>query len=103
MQRLLSLPQDSLLFVGHDYPPGSARAPIASATVRDHQAVWQSKDEDSFVQWRQDRDATLGSPRLLHPSLQVNILGGRLPPKDERGRIWFKTPVRAPQWLSEDQ
>ncbi|KAI0812724.1 Metallo-hydrolase/oxidoreductase [Irpex lacteus] len=92
MQRLLSLPQDSLLFVGHDYPP-----------VRDHQAVWQSKDEASFVQWRQNRDATLGSPRLLHPSLQVNILGGRLPPKDERGRIWFKTPVRAPRWLSEDQ
>ena len=102
MKRLLSLPSDTLLFVGHDYPPNNAREPVAGTAVREHQAVLNGKDEQSFVQWRKNRDATLGSPRLLHPSLQVNILGGRLPPKDDRGRRWLKTPVRAPRWPAED-
>lgn len=94
MQRLLSFPHESLLFVGHDYPPGE-RAPTTGATVAEHHKHWEDKlkDETGFVQWRRNRDATLGAPRLLHPSLQVNIRGGRLPPKDEKGRLWFKTPV----------
>jgi hypothetical protein len=101
MQRLLALPHDSLLFVGHDYPPG-ARLPTTSMAVRDYHTVWKDTDEASFVQWREARNATLGAPRLLHPSLQVNILGGHLPPKDEHGRLWFKTPVRIPQRFAED-
>lgn len=94
MQRLLSFPQDSLLFVGHDYPPVPGRAATTAATVAEHRKVWEAKDEESFVSWRRQRDMTLGAPRLLHPSLQVNIRGGRLPPKDEKGRVWFKTPIR---------
>ncbi|KAI0088029.1 Metallo-hydrolase/oxidoreductase [Irpex rosettiformis] len=103
MQRLLSLPEDSLLFVGHDYPPNDTRTPLTSVAVREHQAVWKGKDEVSFVEWRQSRDATLGAPRLLHSSLQVNILGGRLPPQDQNGRRWLKTPVRgAPECLTKE-
>ncbi|EKM54268.1 uncharacterized protein PHACADRAFT_258008 [Phanerochaete carnosa HHB-10118-sp] len=94
MQRLISFPQDALLFVGHDYPPPPGRAPTTGATVAEHRKRWETKDEDDFVAWRRQRDATLSAPRLLHPSLQVNIRGGRLPPKDEKGRMWFKTPVR---------
>lgn len=55
-------------------------------------------DESSFVAWRERRDATLGAPRLLHPALQVNIRAGKLPPKDAKGRTWFRTPVRGVQW-----
>ena len=98
MQRLLSFPEDSLLFVGHDYPPGNAREPAPNATVGEHRDAWSKKDEMGFVEWRQKRDATLGAPRLLHPSLQVNIRGGRMPPKDEQGRVWFRTPVRGAEW-----
>ncbi|KAI0341914.1 Metallo-hydrolase/oxidoreductase [Trametopsis cervina] len=101
MQRLLSLPPTSLLFVGHDYPPSNRLTPTTSATIEAHRAAWAGKDEATFVQWRKERDATLGSPRLLHPSLQVNILGGRLPPLDEQGRRWFKTPIRTPKELND--
>lgn len=99
MQRLIAFPQDALLFVGHDYPPG-ARGPTTAATVGEHRQMWADKlkDENGWIAWRRGRDATLGAPRLLHPSLQVNIRGGRLPPPDERGRMWFKTPVRVKEW-----
>lgn len=101
MQRLLAFPHSSLLFVGHDYPPSGAspaRGPVPGATIAEHRDVWGQKDEASFVEWRQKRDATLGAPRLLHPALQVNIRAGKLPPKDALGRRWFKTPVRGVDW-----
>ena len=100
MQRLLALPEDSLLFVGHDYPPQGARAPTTAATVAVHRKIWEDKlkDEAGWIEWRRQRDSTLGAPRLLHPSLQVNIRGGRLPPEDDKGRMWFKTPVKANGW-----
>lgn len=98
MQRLLSYPQDALLFVGHDYPPADTRVPEPSATVGAHQDAWRTQNESSFVAWRERRDATLGAPRLLHPALQVNIRAGKLPPKDAKGRTWFRTPVRGVQW-----
>ena len=98
MQRLLAYPQNALLFVGHDYPPANARTPEPSATVGAHRDAWSKKDETTFVEWREQRDATLGAPRLLHPSLQVNIRAGKLPPRDEKGRAWFRTPVRGVQW-----
>ena len=96
MQRLISLAEDALLFVGHDYPPGTRGSPTTAATVGEHRKAWEEKlrDPNGFIEWRRQRDSTLGAPRLLHPSLQVNIRGGRLPPKDEKGRVWFKTPVR---------
>ena len=100
MQRLLAFSEDTLLFVGHDYPPGG-RAPTTGIPISEHRKVWEKKDEAEFIQWRRSRDSQLGSPRLLHPSLQVNIRAGRLPPKDEQGRMWFKTPVRAPRWPAE--
>ena len=98
VQRLLSFPTDALLFVGHDYPPNASRSPAPDATIGEHRDAWSKKDEMSFIEWRQQRDATLGAPRLLHPSLQVNIRAGKLPPKDANGRRWFKTPVRGGEW-----
>lgn len=101
MKRLLSLPDDYRLFVGHDYP--ADRDPTCSATVQEQRQrnkhVTISTTEVEFAKWREARDAVLGAPRLLHPSLQVNIRGGRLPPADANGRIWFRTPVLKPDGL----
>lgn len=99
MKRLLSLPEDYRLFVGHDYPSG--RDQTCSATVHEQRLrnkhVTVGTAEAEFTEWRKARDSVLGAPRLLHPSLQVNIRGGRLPPPDSDGRVWFKTPIMRPE------
>ncbi|RDX55184.1 Metallo-hydrolase/oxidoreductase [Lentinus brumalis] len=96
MQRLLSLPGDYRLYVGHDYPQN--RDQTCFSTVAEQRAknrhVKEGTDATTFIQWRKDRDAVLGAPRLLHPSLQVNIRAGRLPPPDEHGRVFLRTPVK---------
>jgi hypothetical protein len=51
--------------------------------------------EDAFVAMREARDATLGMPRLILPSLQVNMRAGGLPPPDANGRVFFKLPINA--------
>jgi len=98
VQRLLSYPEDTLLFVGHDYPPATRADPAPSVPVSEHRNSWCHKDESAFIEWRTQRDSTLGAPRLLHPSLQVNIRAGKLPPKDEKGRGWFKVPIKGLQY-----
>ncbi|OBZ68276.1 Glyoxylase B2 [Grifola frondosa] len=96
MQRLLSFPEDHRLFVGHDYPED--RSPSCSATVAEQRAsnkhMKDGTEETSFTQWRHDRDAVLGAPRLLHPALQVNVRAGKLPPRDAQGRLFLMTPVK---------
>ncbi|KAF7315705.1 Lactamase-B domain-containing protein [Mycena indigotica] len=97
MQRLMNLPATFRLFVGHDYPVD--RAELCVSTVAQqrasnkHAKVGVSQEE--FVQLRAERDAILGAPRLLHPSLQTNILGGRFP-RDENGKPSFKLPISTP-------
>ncbi|RDB16734.1 Beta-lactamase hydrolase-like protein [Hypsizygus marmoreus] len=89
MQRLLSLPGDYKIFVGHDYPP-EGREPVCVATVEEQKTMNKHGkmdiDESSFIKLREERDATLGAPRLLHPSLQVNIRAGKVPPLDADGQ-----------------
>jgi len=97
MQRLLSLPEDYRLFVGHDYPKD--RDQTCCSTVAEQRTrnahVKLGTEETAFIEWRKNRDAVLGAPRLLHPSLQVNIRAGKLPPKDEKGRLFFRIPVKS--------
>ncbi|EEB86792.1 hypothetical protein MPER_16118, partial [Moniliophthora perniciosa FA553] len=92
--RLLSLPDDYRIFVGHDYP--SNREEDCVATVRQHKELNKhckiGTTEQQFTEFRETRDSVLGAPRLLHPSLQVNIRAGRLPPADSAGRILMKIP-----------
>lgn len=96
MQRLLSYPPHFRLFAGHDYPSG--RDQNCSATVAEQREknihCKVGIPSDAFIDWRKVRDAQLGAPRLLHPSLQVNIRAGKLPPADEKGRVLLKTPVK---------
>ena len=96
IRRLLDLPAETRLFTGHDYPPGG-RAPAWESTVaRQRQAnihIHDGVSETDFVAMRQKRDAGLDKPRLILPSVQVNIRAGRLPPPEPNGVSYLKLPV----------
>jgi glyoxylase-like metal-dependent hydrolase (beta-lactamase superfamily II) len=96
IQRLLALPADTRLFMCHDYPV-TDRAPLAVCTVGDQRRanihVHEGVSEGGFVAMRQARDATLAMPRLILPSIQVNVRAGHLPPPEADGRRYLKLPV----------
>ena len=97
IHRILSLPPETRVFVGHDYLPAGRDKPAWETTVAEqHTAnvhVHDGVDEAAFVAMREARDATLGAPRLILPSLQVNIRGGALPPAEDDGQVYLKIPV----------
>lgn len=96
IHRILSLPPETRLFVGHDYAP-NGRAPLCEATVAEHRAanVHFASDptEEAFREIRDARDATLPLPRLMLAALQVNIRGGRVPEPEANGRSYLKIPL----------
>ncbi|MDP3738181.1 MAG: MBL fold metallo-hydrolase [Hyphomonadaceae bacterium] len=99
IRRILDLPAETRIFVGHDYlPPGRDR-PLWETAVREQREgnihVHDGVGEDVFVALRKTRDKTLAAPKLILPSLQVNIRGGALPKPEADGRIYLKTPVNA--------
>ena len=98
IQRLLALPGDTRMFVAHDYPP-AGRGPSSETTVAAQRAdnihVGGNASEASFVALRTARDATLGAPQLLLPSLQVNLRGGKLPAADANGTRYLRLPMDA--------
>ena len=98
MRRILALPGEMRLFMCHDYGP-NGRDIKWETTVADERAhnihVRDGISEAEFVALRQARDKTLTMPKLIIPSLQVNIRGGELPPKDPDGRTFLKVPVNA--------
>lgn len=98
IQRLLALPAETRLFMCHDYPQ-TDRAPVAACTVGEQRAanihVHEGVVEGDFVALRQARDATLGMPRLILPSIQVNVRAGHLPPPEADGRRYLKLPIDA--------
>jgi glyoxylase-like metal-dependent hydrolase (beta-lactamase superfamily II) len=103
IQRILSLPDETRLFTGHDYQPGG-RPPAWESTVAQQKAAnvhVKGQDEASFVKLRTDRDRTLPMPKLILSALQVNIAGGRLPVPENNERRYLKIPVDAldnPVW-----
>jgi glyoxylase-like metal-dependent hydrolase (beta-lactamase superfamily II) len=94
--KVLSLPSELRLFMCHDYGP-NGRDIRWETTVADERAhnihVRDGVSEDEYVAMREARDRTLGMPRLIVPSLQVNIRAGHLPEPDESGRRFLKVPV----------
>ncbi len=98
LMAILALPDDTRLFVGHDYPPvGDRTDPAWEATVAEHRAhnthIGGGISEADYRKLRDTRDATLSLPdRMLH-ALQVNLRGGRLPPAEADGRAYFKIPA----------
>lgn len=96
VQRLFALPV-TRMFLCHDYPP-AGQPPRAEVTVEEQREtnihVRDGIDEEVFVAMRKHRDAGLAVPRLLWPSLQANIRGGRLPEPESNGQRYFRLPVR---------
>jgi glyoxylase-like metal-dependent hydrolase (beta-lactamase superfamily II) len=93
---LETLPAETRLFMCHDYGPNGReiRWETSVGEERMHNIhVRDGTSEDTFVQMRETRDKTLSMPRLIVPSLQVNIRAGRLPEPDESGKTFLKVPV----------
>jgi glyoxylase-like metal-dependent hydrolase (beta-lactamase superfamily II) len=97
IQRILSLPDATRLFTGHDYQPGGRAVAWESSVAQQKagNAHVRGQDEAGFVRLRTERDRTLPMPKLILPSLQVNIAGGRLPMPESNGRRYLKIPLNA--------
>ena len=93
---VLSLPPETRLFMCHDYGPGG-RDIQWETTVAEERAhnihVRDGVTEDEFVKMRKARDETLALPKLIIPSIQVNIRGGNLPEPDASGKRQLKVPI----------
>ena len=97
IQKVLALPDQTRLFLCHDYKaPGrdtfqheTSVAEQRSKNVHVHEGI----SEEEFVKMRTERDATLGMPRLIIPSVQVNMRAGALPPAEENGTVYLKVPI----------
>jgi len=99
IRKILALPPETRIFVGHDYLPKDRDTYVWQTTVADERArnvhVHDGISEDEFVAMREARDRTLAAPRLILPSLQVNIRAGALPPAEKDGKVYLKLPVNA--------
>jgi glyoxylase-like metal-dependent hydrolase (beta-lactamase superfamily II) len=98
IRRLLRLPAQTRIFVCHDYPPQGREAQwetTVAAQLQDNIHVREGISEDQFVAMRTARDATLGMPTLILPSIQVNMRAGRLPPTEDNGVAYLRIPLNA--------
>lgn len=95
IQSLYDLPGDTRLFLCHDYPK-QGQQPVRDITVEESLCcnvhISESTSKASYVEMRERRDKQLGLPRLILPSLQVNILGGDLPEADSNGVVYLRIP-----------
>lgn len=96
IQAILNLPDETRVFVGHDYAP-NGREPACEATVAEHKRrnihVGGGTNERKYRRLRDARDKTLALPKLMLSALQVNIRGGRLPSNEKNGRSYLKVPL----------
>jgi glyoxylase-like metal-dependent hydrolase (beta-lactamase superfamily II) len=97
IQKILALPDETRIFVCHDYAP-NGREFLWETTVRAQRAnnihVGNNASEDSFVETREKRDASLAMPRLIMPSIQVNMRAGNMPDAEENGATYLKVPIQ---------
>jgi glyoxylase-like metal-dependent hydrolase (beta-lactamase superfamily II) len=97
VQRILALPDATRIFVGHDYKAPGREVYAWESTVGDQKArnvhVGAGKSRADFVALRTARDATLAMPRLIIPSLQINMRAGHMPEAEENGVSYLKVPL----------
>ena len=97
IQKILSLPSKTRLFLCHDYKaPGREEfcwETTVSAQKLENVHVGGGKSESEFVKFRTERDKKLGMPKLILPSIQVNMRAGHLPPKEDDGEHYLKIPI----------
>lgn len=96
-EKLYQLPDDTEVYVGHDYMPNDRELRFKT-TIKEEKnnniQLRQETSQDSFVAMRRNRDKILDAPRLLFPSVQVNINAGELPPPENNGTVYLKTPIK---------
>lgn len=99
LRRILELPADTRLFMCHDYLPESREHFVWETTVADQRAhnvhAHDGITEDEFVAMREKRDAGLDMPKLILPSIQVNMRAGHLPEPEDNGVRYLKIPLNA--------
>lgn len=97
IQKILTLPEETRIFVGHDYKAPGREDYAWETTVGEQKAknvhVGADTDQEAFVKMRDARDAALAMPKLIIPSLQVNMRAGQMPEPDEQGDVFLKVPV----------
>ncbi len=95
-ETLYRLPEQTRVFVGHDYRPGGREVRFESTIgieKRENVQLPASRSESEFVEFRNRRDSTLNPPRLIYQSIQINAFGGRLPEPEENGQRYLKIPL----------
>jgi len=98
IQKILSYQDDTLIFVCHDYPPSSRKVEWVTTVGEQKKKnihVKTSIGEDEFVKVREARDKTLNMPKLIIPSIQVNMRAGNLPPAEDSGDVFIKVPINS--------
>lgn len=97
IQKILSLPDETRLFLCHDYKAPGRNEFCWQTTVAEQKAqnihVGGGKTEEEFVSFRTERDAQLGMPKLIIPSIQVNMRAGQMPPAEDDGGVYLKVPI----------
>ena len=97
VQRILALPDETRVFVCHDYKAPGRETFAWESTVGDQKRrnvhIGAGRSMDDFVALRQARDASLPMPRLIIPSLQINMRAGHMPSADTDGEIYLKVPI----------
>ncbi len=96
IQRILALPDDTRLFMCHDYGPNGRdiQWETTVAEEKEHNIhVGKGKTREEFIRFRTERDAQLAMPRLIIPSIQVNMKAGKLPEPDDSGTRMLKVPL----------
>ncbi|TEB23410.1 Metallo-hydrolase/oxidoreductase [Coprinellus micaceus] len=127
IQRVLAMSPNTRIYAGHDYPPEGSKqvgercwslvseqrlknvhlkarldeiaASSSPASQTDGSEGLAERLMNAFIEWRAKRDSGLGAPRLIHPSLQVNICAGKLPKPDAQGMRMLKIPLQIPEGL----
>jgi glyoxylase-like metal-dependent hydrolase (beta-lactamase superfamily II) len=97
VQKILALPDETRIFVCHDYKAPGRDDYAWETTVGEQKArnvhIGGGASREDFVRMRTERDATLGMPKLIIPSLQVNMRAGQMPPADDQGDVFLKVPL----------
>ena len=97
VQKILALPPETRMFVGHDYKAKGRDHYAWETTVGEQKAhnlhIGEGKEQVDFVKLRSERDATLNMPRLIIPAIQVNIRAGNMPAADDQGKVFLKVPI----------
>ena len=97
IQKVLALPPETRLFMCHDYGTPDRDEFLYMTTVAEEREsnvhVHEGVSEDDFVKMRTERDATLDMPRLILPSVQVNMRAGEMPPAEDNGQVYLKVPI----------